>query len=96
MSDTRFAPVDAPERETLREPPKRWRNKWQMTGEGWTFDLGRNRSEYLRDGDVVWGGGVFPSYEVAEAEAKRIIEEDFLRGVRPMIWLGAFPDGEAP
>jgi len=93
VSDTRFAPVDAPEREAATEPPVLWRNKW------WNPERRHAINDWggvdLIDAGVVWSSGVFPSKQEAEADARIKARFNEMSGA-PMRWLGAFPDGEAP
>lgn len=95
MSDVRFTPVDEVERETAREPAKRWRNKYRVTV--W---CARVFDELDLDGNLIqgehWGRCTWASHEVAEQRALEIVTpSNFISepsdGVG-MIWLGAFPE----
>mgnify|MGYP000272855391 CR=1 FL=1 len=93
MTDTRFQPVDAPERETAKEPPKRWRNWYRFYA---LPHLGL--PEEIRHGKGLW-----PSKQVAEQKALDQIAinapEYRALGFEPEDceeYLGAFPEGERP
>jgi len=97
MSDTRFQPVDAPEREVAKEPPKRWRNWWRIRV--WVV---------CRDcGHDFWPGSqvdcdcepAHPSYDVAMTRAaeQTSVSSALLSGYCDAPeHIGAFPEGEQP
>lgn len=96
MNDVRFAPVDAPERETLREPAKRWRNKWRAE----FFNVCERCRVFHHAGEIYWDccDPVWPSRDAAESSAaEQVAYQIANEGVTLEEHLGAFPvDGEAP
>lgn len=78
-------------RETVKEPAKAWRNKWRTHCDGPNFDAGSGEFTIEAAGTILWGATKFPSQDIAETEALRIIAEDYQRGVVPLEYLGAFP-----
>lgn len=102
MSDTRFAPVDAPERETLREPAKRWRNRYRITDLGVTFnDEDEFEDRYYPPGEYL--GRPWPSRDVAEEKAADLLRSEWIElpecfdpsGIVTLVETLA-DDGEAP
>jgi hypothetical protein len=88
----------APERETLKEPPKRWRNWWrEATGnESPPCDCGYVVFPYEVYPDCPCGG-TYPSKDTAETTAREQIAFDRLQyGYDTDEYLGAFPEGERP
>lgn len=95
MTDTRFLPVDAPEDETVREPAKRWRNRYLCVCHSTVCEVCGDEHRY---GDV-WESccASFPSKDAAETVAARELEREVREyGFVVDLYLGAFPDGEAP
>lgn len=82
------------ETEKLKEPSKRWRNKWRMVGNSYVGSLCGTcgKMAFRATGDVfdtcckTW-----PSREIAEAKAHEGISESLAKGRVPLEWLGAFP-----
>ena len=95
MSDVRFAPVDAPERETLREPVKPWRNWWRIIVKRDAPDPHCRVPNEV--GALYPSVRVYPSRDVAETCASKALARDIaLFGKYLDEYLGAFPDGERP
>lgn len=46
----------------LREPGKRWANKYMATDDYFSSSSGR----VLKNGEVVWGRGIYPSRDICE------------------------------
>lgn len=84
------------ERETLKEPPKRWRNWYRARFAcGEVEDSGRVIRR--KPGEVFSGDRLWPSREVAQTVGFESEAEDRARvGVVVCVYLGAFPDGETP
>lgn len=93
MSDSRFKPVDAPERETAKEPPKRWFN-WYACGSLPGRLVGTHI--WVNPGEAYRGTVAWPSKDVAESEAARWLERLPQYLAQGGKYLGAFPEGEAP
>lgn len=88
VTDTRFAPVDAPERETVREPAKAWFNWWRIISVRSGFPLG-----------IKFKMGPHPSRDVAESRAHAEQIDLFTRTRVPpnsAEFVGALPEGERP
>jgi hypothetical protein len=84
----------APERETAREPAKRWRNRYRALEAGWCASNGRPVSA----GEEYWGKALWPSREIAEQRALDDLEKGrrFV-GHDVSEYLGARPvEGECP
>lgn len=96
MSDTRFAPVDAPKREEKTAPPKRWRNRYLVRC---TMGVTIGEAFYAQH-DTFFGNVDFPSAEIAEQRALEFIDSP--RWNPPLNpgdieYLGPFAtDGDAP
>lgn len=72
------------ERETVKEPAKRWRNKWFYR---WRTPHGDGPA---KGPGIVWGGRIWPSRDAAETSARhqcatRPYEDEGIT------YLGAFP-----
>ena len=89
MTDTRFAPVDAPERETLREPSKRWLNWWDYEVRTRCRHCGLPRGPGLAPTCAV-----FPSKDTAESRAALTVERN--GPLAGWTYVGAYPEGERP
>lgn len=80
-------------RETAKEPPKKWRNWWCSAVSfycstcGTYWDAGVDFPDCCR--------GPFPSLDLAETDAERIIA-DIHDGMDREGYLGAYPEGERP
>lgn len=74
-------------RETVKEPAKRWNNRWRAS-ETSTYENGDRHAE----GDVFWSvRGPFVSKDIAESVAHRSRDEQIAAGFLPDEYLGAFP-----
>lgn len=91
MSDTRFAPVDAPERVKKTAPPTRWRNWYRALR---AFNVA---GKFVAAGQKYCADKTWPSKEIAEAKAdKSSRNPDMPSGTGAATYIGAFPDGERP
>lgn len=90
MSDTRFAPVDAVERETAIRPAGGWRN-WVWHPQETPY------AEGIRGPGDVSSPREWPTKEVAETRWREWAARhpEFVR-YYDLQYVGAFPDGERP
>lgn len=81
----------APEREAVKEPPKRWRN-WYRALTRFCDDDG-----LLRAGEVYHGTRLWPSKDAAESVASEESQDERCAvGAGFSEYLGAYPEGERP
>lgn len=81
------------EREEVKEPAKRWRNRYRALVD--YYDSGTR--QHRRPGDEWWGFRLWPSREVAEQAAADHIKRHQPRSdVWLDEWIDAFPEGERP
>lgn len=78
------------EREPMKEPAKRWRNKWLSNYSGVTWNYVTKKEEAQKKGDVFWSSRDFPSKEIAEQRALDMLALPANRD-NPFTYLGAFP-----
>ena len=93
MTDTRFSPVDAPEREAVKEPPKRWRNWWNA-GPGYCINCDTFTPGGVFSSTCCGIDGPFPTKDFAETKASEWACDPDVASFSE--YLGAFPDGERP
>ena len=88
------AVLDLGERtEALAKPCTGWRNWWRILNDHKT-DAG-----YHRRGDVARGLTAYPSKDVAETAARKLMDQFDAQGVSSAAhheYLGALPEGEVP
>lgn len=88
MSDVRFAPVDAPEREAATEPPRRWRNRWWSPAAHMTKCITCNAMHEAPAGEFL-SCALHPSKDVADQRALDLIKSYQTR----LHYLGAVEEG---
>lgn len=86
--DTDDSIEDAERSIPMKEPPKRWRNKWGPIPTGSSFCTYCKRTHIAKTDS--FGCAVYPSKDTAETEGKMIDDHNMERGWPPT-WLGSFP-----
>ena len=80
-------------KEVLKEPAKRWRNRWRKAR---APNLTANHIPRAI-GEEFWGAHVWPSCDTAESSALECLARNIAqRGFSSVDYLGAFPMEEAP
>lgn len=95
MSDTRFAPVDAPAREESASSSKRWRNSFHSKHEAPVFVDGVVDK---RGPGIFWGPNAFETEGEAVAAARAVMAEKngAWATLYEVTYRGAFQVGDAP